>query len=188
MMGAYDEARTILQKAEDLDPLSVKIRTDMGFSMYYSGKYDLAMKEFQACLEMEPKYALTHIWFARLYQAKKMYPEAIAEYRETLKAIPNWPVALAGIGNIYGEQGKKREAFEVLDTLNSLTSRQFVTSYGIALVFTGMGDKDKTFDWLNKAYDERSNFLVWLHRDPRWASIRSDKRYTELARKLGLPL
>jgi TolB-like protein/Tfp pilus assembly protein PilF len=188
MMGEYDEARSALRKAEDLDPLSVRIRTDMGFSMYYGGNYDKAIKEFQASLEMEPRYALTHVWFARLYQASKKYPEAIAQYRESLKYIRNWTVALAGIGNIYGEEGKKGEAMKMLDTLNSLSSKQFVTSYGVALVYTGLGDKDNTFDWLEKAYDERSNYLVWFHRDPRWASIRSDKRYMELVKKIGLPL
>jgi tetratricopeptide (TPR) repeat protein len=116
-----------------------------------------------------------------------MYPEAIAEWRESLNSIPNWTVALAGIGNIYGEEGKKAEALKMLDTLNSLSTKQFVTSYGIALVYTGVGDKDKTFEWLNNAYEERSNWLVWLKHDPRWKSIRSDKRYADLIRKVGLP-
>jgi TolB-like protein/Tfp pilus assembly protein PilF len=187
MMGKYDEARAILKKAKDLDPLSVKICTDMGFNFYYSGNFDQAIKELKACIEMNSKFAGAHAWLGRTYQAKKMYPEAIAEWRESLNSIPNWTVALAGIGNIYGEEGKKAEALKMLDTLNSLSTKQFVTSYGIALVYTGVGDKDKTFEWLNNAYEERSNWLVWLKHDPRWKSIRSDKRYADLIRKVGLP-
>ena len=187
-MEKYDEAREILLKAKELDPLSVKITTDMGFSLYYSGNYDKAIKELQASLEMNPKFGLTHIWLGRIYQAKKMYPEAIAQFRETLNIIPNWPVALAALGNIYGEEGKKTEALKILDTMNSLSPSKFVTSYGIALVYVGIGDKDKAFEWLKKAYEERSNWMVWLKSDPRWATITSDKRYTELVRKVGLPL
>jgi len=76
---------------------------------------------------------------------------------------------------------------KILDTLSLLKQSQFVTAYGIALVHAGMGDSDSTFKWLNKAYDERSNWLVWLKTDPRWESIRTDERYAELVRKVGLP-
>jgi hypothetical protein len=109
------------------------------------------------------------------------------EYRETMKILPDWPVALAGIGSVYGEAGKIPEAQKILDTLNLLRQNQFVTAYGIALVHAGMGDSDSTFKWLNKAYDERSNWLVWLKTDPRMDPIRSDERYAELLRKVGLP-
>ena len=101
--------------------------------------------------------------------------------------MPDWPVALAGIGNVYGEEGNKTEAMKILDTLNTLSKSQYVTSYGIALVYAGLGDKEKTFEYLDKAYEERSNWLVWLKSDPRWEPIRSDDRYSELIRKVGLP-
>jgi adenylate cyclase len=187
-MGKYDEARENLNKAEELDPLSAKINTDMGFSIYYSGNYDQAISVLKASLEMNPKLGLTHVWLARIYQAKKLYPQAIAEYRETLNVLPNWSVALAGIGNIYGEEGKKAEAMKMLDTLKLLSAKKYVTSYGIALVYCGIQDKDKTFELLDRAYEERSNWMVWLKSDPRWAYIRSDRRYKELVRKVGLLL
>ena len=186
-MERYDEARIIFKKAAELDPLSVQIRTDMGFSLYYSRNYDQALKEFQSSLKMNPGFGLAHIWTGRVYQQKKMYKESIEEYRNTLLAAPAWPVAYAAIGNVYGIMGEREKARDILDTLAVLSKSRFVTSYGVALVYAGLGENDKSFEWINKAYDERSNWLVWLKSDPRWDPIRSDKRFAELVHRVGLP-
>jgi TolB-like protein/Tfp pilus assembly protein PilF len=186
-MERYDEASVILKKAAELDPLSVLISTDMGFSIYYSGDYDKALKELETTLKLNPKFGLAHLWIGRAYQEKKMYRESIEEYRKTLLASPAWPVAFAAIGHVYGIMGEKEKAREILDTLVVLSKSRFVTSYGVALVYAGLGDKDKAFEWINKAYDERSNWLVWLKSDPRWSPIHSDKRFAELVHRVGLP-
>ncbi|MBA3674883.1 MAG: tetratricopeptide repeat protein [Chitinophagaceae bacterium] len=186
-MKRYDEAAIMLKKAAELDPLSVPISTDMGFSLYYSGDYDNAIKKLQGTLQINPKYPLAHIWLGRSYQAKQMYPQAIAEYKNALQATPDWPVGLAQLGNVYGVSGNKGEAQKILDTLNSLTKTKFVTSYGMALVYAGLGEKDQAFLKLNNAYEERSNWLVWLKTDPRWMTFRSDKRFARLVSNVGLP-
>jgi len=186
-MRRYDEAGIILKKAAELDPLSVPISTDMGFSLYYEGDYDQAIKKLQASLQMNPRYPLAHIWLGRSYQAKQMYSEAIAEYKSALENTPDWPVGLAQIGNVYGVSGKKAEGQIILDTLNAVAKRKFVTSYGMALVYAGLDEKEKAFQWLNKAIEERSNWLVWLKTDPRWIPIRTDKRFAQLVNSVGLP-
>ena len=186
-MRRYEEANAMLRKAAELDPLSVPISTDIGFSFYYSGDYEKATSQLQRSLQMNPNYPLALIWLGRTYQVKKMYPEAIIEYKKALKLTPEWPVAYAQLGNVYGVSGNKAEAQKILDTLNSFSLKRFVTSYGVALVQTGLGEKEKAFLWLNKAYEERSHWLVWLKADPRWAPLRSDKRFTELINKIGLP-
>jgi TolB-like protein/Tfp pilus assembly protein PilF len=186
-MKRYDEAQIFLKKAAELDPLAAQISTDMGFSIYYSGDYDQAIKELQATLKIYPQFGAAHLWLGRAYQEKKMYSEAVNEYEHTLNVINNWPVALAAIGYVYGVSAKKAEAQRILDTLGSLSARIFVTSYGVALIHAAMDEKDQTFLWLNKAFDERSNWLVWLKTDPRWNIIRSDKRFAELVNKVGLP-
>ena len=186
-MERFDEANIILQKAANLDPLSVPISTDMGFSLYYKGDYDSAIKKLRASLQMNPKFPLAHIWLGRSYQAKQMYSEAIAEYKAALEVTPDWPVGLAQIGNVYGVSGNKIEAQKILDTLSLLSSKKFVTSYGMALVYLGLGKNEQAFLWLNKAYDERSHWLVWLKGDPRWIPIRSDKKFSRLVNNVGLP-
>lgn len=186
-MERYDEARIILKKAAELDPLSIAIRTDLGFSSYYSGDYDQALKELKMAVEINSGFGFAHLWLGRTYQQKKMYDSAIHEYKTTLNLIVDWPVAFAAIGNAYGMSGNKSGAQRISDTLNSLSSKIFVTSYGVALIYAGLGEKEKTFFWLNKAFEECSNWLVWLKTDPRWALVKSDKRFAELVNRVGLP-
>jgi hypothetical protein len=75
----------------------------------------------------------------------------------------------------------------MLDSLNSFAAKKFVTSYGVALVHAGLGDKTRMYEWLNNAYDERSHWLVWLKTDPRWDDYRSDAQFAELLSRIGLP-
>ena len=186
-MKRYEEAGTILKKAAELDPLSVPINTDIGFSLFYSGDNDAAIEKLNVSLAMNPNFGLAHLWLGRVYQEKKMFKESIAEYKRGLQITMQWPVAFAALGNVYGLSGDKKEAKNILDTLNLLSAKRFVTSYGVALVYAALNEKDQAFQWLNKAYDERSHWLVWLRSDPRWNNIRSDKRFAALVNNVGLP-
>ncbi len=186
-MKRYDEANIVLNKAIELDPLSVPINTDIGFSLYYKGDYDEAIKKLKLAVQMNPKYALAHLWLGRSYQAKKLYAEAISEYNTALVITPGWPVGYAQVGNAYGVSGDTGNGEIILDTLNVLATKKFVTAYGIALVYAGLDNKERAFAWLNKAYEERSNWLVWLRTDPRWTTIRNDKRFAKLVNDVGLP-
>ncbi|MGB9434885.1 MAG: hypothetical protein WBQ89_21760 [Candidatus Acidiferrum sp.] len=116
-----------------------------------------------------------------------MYSEAIDEFNQTDAALPGWVVTIAGMGNAYGEWGRRAEAQQVLIRLNEMARAKYVTPYGIALVYAGLGDKNEAFVWLNKAVEGRSHRLVWLNRDPRWDRLRSDSRFDELKRRVGLP-
>jgi len=186
-MRRYDEAASIFKKAAELDPLSAPIMTDMGFSLYYGGRYDSAIKQLNASLQLDPKLNLSHLWLGRSFEAQKKYKEAITEYKNALSANANWAVALAAIGHVYGITGDHQHAQEILDSMMTLSAKQFVTAYGIALVHAGLDDDKRSIEWLNKAYDERSNWLVWLKTDTRWGSLKEDKRFVELINKVGLP-
>ena len=186
-MTRYDEAIVMLQKGMELDPLSVAVHTDLGFSLYYSGQYDRALQQLNAAMDKNAAFAPAHLWAGRVYQEKKMYKEAVNKYKKTITMSNRWPVAYAALGNVYGIMGEKSNAVQVLDTLNILKKNKFITSYGVALVYAGTGDEENAFKWLNLAYYERSNWLVWLRTDPRWGSIRNKRRFEELVEKIGLP-
>jgi len=94
---------------------------------------------------------------------------------------------LAAIGNLYGVMGRPSDAQKVLQELRNLSEKKHVTPYGVALVYAGLGDKDSTFSWLQRAYTGRSHWLVWLKLDPRWSNVRPDPRFEKLARRLNLP-
>jgi tetratricopeptide (TPR) repeat protein len=185
-MGRFPESWVNIQKALELNPLSSPVNTDKGFFLYYTGHYDEAIKSLQETIGINKKNPLTHLWLGRAYQKKKQYEKAVDEYRQTLGFNENWPVAWAAIGNAYGYSGQHQKARNVLDTLRFLSNDRFVTPYGIALVYASLNEKDKAFEWLDKAFIERSNWLVWLAIDPRWNAIRSDKRFEELLLKMNL--
>ena len=133
-----------------------------------------------------PNFPLAHVWLGRTYQQKRMYEEAVTEYKQAGTVLRDWPVTMAAIGNIYGLSHQSREALKILGELKELSKHKYVTSYGVALVYAGLGENDQAFAWLNKGYAERTHWLVWLKLDPRWDSLRSDPRFTELLRHVGL--
>jgi len=186
-MGRNEDARKIIEKAQQIDPLSAFISTDMGFNLYYGKNYDKAVQSLRSTLEINPRFHLARLWLARTYQAMKKYDEALREYQTVQTIAPNWVPTLAGMGNIYGITGQRGEAARILDSLNKMSTQKYVTPYGLALVYAGLGETGKVFEYLEKAYDDRSNWLIWLNLDPRWDSVRSDKRFIELVRKVGLP-
>jgi TolB-like protein/DNA-binding winged helix-turn-helix (wHTH) protein/Tfp pilus assembly protein PilF len=186
-MQRPEEAKAEVEKALQLDPLSLSINTDVGFQMVYTRKYDAAIEQLKKTLQMNPKFPLAHLWLGRSYQAKGMFEEAMEQYQATDAALPNWVVTIAGIGNLQGLQNRGADARLTLAKLEAMAKNKYVTPYGVALVYAGMGNKDEAFRWLNKAFDDRANWLVWLRFDPRWDSLRADPRYSGMIVRMGFP-
>jgi TolB-like protein/Flp pilus assembly protein TadD len=186
-MERFPESREVIEKAVQLDPLSARMNTDLGFNLYYLHHYDEAISTLKTSLTLNPKYGLARIWLARTYLEKKMYKEALEENNRVLKVNTTWPVALAAIGYIYGIQGQRQEAHTILDSLIRLSRSKYVTPYGVALVYAALNDKENAFKCLDQAYADRANWLVWLKLDPRWRLLYDDKRYGALVDKIGLP-
>jgi eukaryotic-like serine/threonine-protein kinase len=184
--GRLPEARAEIERAQELDPLSVPIASDMGFLLHYSYEQDRAAEELRKALEMNPQFPLAHLFLGRVYQAKGLYEQAIAEYQAT-GPLREWVPTIAAIGYVYGVTGRRQEALQVLSNLEALSKKEYVTSYAVALVHAALGDKDQAFAWLEKGVEERTHWLVWLKRDVRWEPLRSDPRFAEVIRRVGLP-
>lgn len=185
-MGRFDEARAEILRARELDPLSVATNTDVGFVDYYSRHYADAAKQLRATVEMNPSFPLAHLWLGRTYQEQHQYDEAVAEYTAAAKVLTDWPVTMAAIGHVYGVSGRRDDAHRVLRDLQALSSRKYVTPYGVALVYAGLGDTASAFDWLDRAVADRSNWLVWLKLDPRFANLHGNPRFDALLARIGL--
>lgn len=185
-MERFPEARMSFENALQLDPLSQSVHTDMGFHLYYSRQYDQAIQTLQSAVEIDSVYPLAHLWLGRSYQEQKKYEESIQQYKLAMKVTKGWPVTCAAIGNVYGISGQKEKASKMLDQLMQESDSIYVTPYGVALVYAGLNEKEKAFAWLEKAYAGRSNWLVWLKLDPRWSTIRDDKRFAEMVSRIGL--
>ena len=185
--GRQTEAIREIQLAHRLDPLSMSINSTLGFHYYYAAQYDDAAKQLRFVLEMTKDFSPAHLWLGRTYQELGRLEEALEEFRWVGERAPQWCVAVAARGFVAGIAGRSEEARSSLAELKSLSGHRFVTSYSVALVHAGLGDNDAAFASLDRAFDERSNWLVWLRLDPRWKRLRSDARFEELVGRMHFP-
>jgi DNA-binding winged helix-turn-helix (wHTH) protein/Tfp pilus assembly protein PilF len=185
--GRATEAFREIQLARQRDPLSLPINSDIGFHHYYTGRYDEAVKQLKFVLEMNRNFPPAHLWLGRAFQELGQFDDALAEFRLVEETFCEWPVSIAARGFVSAVAGRIDEAREILAELERLASRKFVTSYGIALVHVGLDQNDAALASLNRAFDERSHWLVWLRLDPRWNKLRSDPRFAELVSRMRFP-
>jgi DNA-binding winged helix-turn-helix (wHTH) protein/TolB-like protein len=185
--GRPADASGEIQLARKLDPLSLPINTDLGFHYYYTRQYAEAVKQLQFVLELNKDFAPAHLWLGRTYQELGRFDDAIREFQQLEGKVHEWPVSIAARGYTAAVAGRSDEARKILADMESLAERKFVTSYGVALVHAGLGQNEAAFASLNKAFDERSNWLIWLRLDPRWSGLRSDAHFAELVARMGFP-
>ena len=181
------EAQREIAVAKKLDPLSVPIYTDQAYMLYYYGESEEALKAVRAALEMNPKFPLGYFWLGRIYTSQERYAEAEAALKK-IGPLRTWTPAMATLGYLYARSGRRREAEGILREFADLANRgRYPSSYAIAVIYAGLGDVGEVFRRLDDAYRERSHWLVWLKRDPRWNDVRNDPRFVQLVRKIGLP-
>ena len=173
------EARVQIEKAREFDPLSDVIVSDMGFQLYYDRKYDEAERELKEALSRNAESG-AHLFLGRTYQAQGRYAEAAEEYVK-VKAVGT-------LGHFYGVSGQRKEAEKVLERIDEDARKPgFHSPYNAALVYLGLGNKDKAMELLDRCYDLRSPRVIWLLRDPRWDPMRSDPRFIDLLKRIGFP-
>jgi DNA-binding winged helix-turn-helix (wHTH) protein/tetratricopeptide (TPR) repeat protein len=185
--GRPDDAMDEIRTAQRLDPLSLAINTDVGLHHYYSGRHAEAIAQLQSVLGMKSDFGLAYLWLARAYLAVGRPDESLAAAKTAEATAPQWIVFVAQRGYTLGAMGRADEARAVLDEMARLSTQRFVTAYGVALVYAGLGDKEQAFAWLEKAFAERSHWLMWLRLDPRWKALRSDPRFAGLVARMKYP-
>jgi serine/threonine protein kinase/tetratricopeptide (TPR) repeat protein len=184
LTGRPDESLTQLKKAQEIDPLSIDISWSLGASLFFAHRYDQAIQQLQKTLEMDPNMPLAHFHLGASYEQKGMSKEAIEELRKASDLVSG--SSLASLGHAYAVFGKRDEALKILDELKNRSERGRLPAYEMAIIYTGLGDKDRAFEWLEKGYEDRSELMTWLKVDPRLDSLRSDLRFTRLMQRVGL--
>jgi tetratricopeptide (TPR) repeat protein len=180
-----DEAIAHLKRAQELDPLSLIINSDIGTFYFYTGQYDKAIGQLQKTLEMDQHFYPAHRFLARALEMKGPLWEALAEYQKAWR-LNSDPLLLAHIGRIYAVLGKNAEALKTLDQLRDISSRRYISAYSFAVIYTGLGETDQVFQWLERAYQERRIGLSHLTVEPYFTSLRSDPRFADLVRRVSL--
>ena len=183
--GRFDEALGEMKKALTLDPLSYSINTGIGHVLYLSRQYDLAIDQYRKVVESDPSFVPARLWFGRPYLQKGMFKEAIEQVEEAVKLSHETTVSLATLAQAFAAAGRIADAKKLLDKLLTRGTEQYVPSYWIALVYTSMGNKDEAMKYLERAFLERSSWLVWANVEPRFDSLRSDARFASLLARIG---
>jgi tetratricopeptide (TPR) repeat protein len=180
------EAVAEAQTAQELDPFSLIINTDLGLVFYRARQYDRAIEQLKKTLEMEPNFAAARWNLGRAFLQKRMYPEAIAELRRATELSGHNPVYLAALGHALAVSGRRQEATKILNNLKELSKRRYVLPSLIAIIYIGLDHKDQAFVWLEKAYQDRSDFMIVLRVEPVLDGLRSDPRFRDLLERVGL--
>ena len=177
----FPGARSAFEHAQRLDPASLPIRTDLAFHLHYSGQNEAAREELQNILGVDPNFPLAHFWMGRVLSSESNCPGALHEL-ETASSSPlrDWQPVIAAHGHIAGVCGQPSQAIKDLKRFDDIGRNRFVTSYGYALIYAGLREKEQALIWLRKAVEERSHWLVWIRVDPRFDVLRSDTRFEQL--------
>ena len=192
-MGKFSLAKAEIEEAHKLDPLSPIIASNTGLYSYYEHNYDDAIARYKVLLQSDPEFWVARHYLALAYVQKGRHSEAIAELRRLIKAPESGPVparvieaeseASASLGFAYGMAGKQAEARAILDGLNALSQRKYVSPLYFAIVYAGLKDNDRAIEYLNKAFEARHPGLVLIRIEPMFDGLRSDERFQQLTKR-----
>jgi TolB-like protein/DNA-binding winged helix-turn-helix (wHTH) protein/Flp pilus assembly protein TadD len=185
LFGRYDEAIAEMRKAESLDPLSLIINSDLAELLLIAHSYDESIRQSLKVIEMDPDFALAHNQLGQAYLQKKMHAQAVAELQKAVQLSGASPTCMANLARAYVASGKPGEAVKLLNDLKKRSNSTYSNAPEIAAIYAALGDKDLAMNWLEKGYEERFNPGVLLR--PGFDPLRSDPRFQDLLRRIGLP-
>jgi TolB-like protein/DNA-binding winged helix-turn-helix (wHTH) protein/Tfp pilus assembly protein PilF len=184
--GQKAQAVAELRQAHELDPLSPVIATDLARRLCEEQKCEEAAEQFRKIIDINPDFVQARYYLAQTYERMGKYPDAIAEV-QSMKDWENVPFTIGQLGHIYALQGRRPQALEMVEKLHRLSERQYTDATYLARIYAGLGEKDLAFNWLQKAAEQHSPALLAIGTDYAYDPLRSDPRFQELARRIGLP-
>jgi eukaryotic-like serine/threonine-protein kinase len=181
-----DEAVTQVEMARELDPLSPVVMTNVGWTLSYAGRYPEAIEAYREALALSPNYLQAHMRLAGASAKLGQYDAARAEAEAVVALTGGKAFALVGLASIHAMAGRHREAEHVLEEVVTLARTEYVSPFAMAQPYLRLGQYDPAFEWLERAFEERSNGMAYLAVEPWLAPVRSDPRYHDLLRRVGL--
>jgi tetratricopeptide (TPR) repeat protein len=185
--GRIDEAVARVRRAQQLEPVSLIINSVVGRRFHYARQYDQASSELRRTLELDPNFVQAHLYLGWVYEQQRRYEDAIAELRKAFTLSEGESETAGALGHAYAVSGNKAEAEKTIHALKERASQRYVAPFDLALIYLGLGDRRSTFEWLDKAYEDRSTWLFWIKVDPRFDGVRDDPRYRDLTRRMQIP-
>ena len=185
-IGRFEEAVRAQGVVQQRLPLDLNVNLDLAGILLSAGRYDQSIEHTRKALELDPNFWWSYQTLGRAYERKKQYPEAIAAL-EKARLVDVNPSSLGYLGNVYAAAGKKAEAQKVLAELRDLSKTRYVSPYYIACLYAGLNDKDQAFEWLERAYQERSFFMTLLKFETVLDNLHVDPRFKDLLKRINLP-
>jgi TolB-like protein/DNA-binding winged helix-turn-helix (wHTH) protein/Flp pilus assembly protein TadD len=183
IMGKTSESIAEFQKADSLDPLSLVINANLADALCISHFYDKSVEQSRKTLELSPNFAIGHYVLGEALEQKHLYDEAIAEFQKAIELSGHSGAFDSNLAYAYAVSGRKEEATKIVKDLEA--QHNPAVDADIALVYEGLGDQNQAMAWLNKAYDSQFNPSILLR--PAFDPLRSDARFSDLLRRLGIP-
>jgi TolB-like protein/DNA-binding winged helix-turn-helix (wHTH) protein/Flp pilus assembly protein TadD len=184
--GRTQESLMQMNRARDLDPMSISMNFSLGWRLYMARQYEQAIEQLRNTLDMDPNFALARMVLGQAYEQKGSYQQAIAELQKAASTSHDSPMMLGALGHAYGASGNRSEAEKILNQLMDLSKKQYVSPFYVAIVYVGLTENDKAVDWLERAYRDRSNAIVFSKVDPQLDPLRSTPRFQSLLHRLAL--
>lgn len=181
-MGRHDEALSEAKRAQEIDPLSLFLNSNIGMVCFLARQYDQAISAAQKTLELEPDFPLAHMIMGLAYVQKRMYEQGISE----LQKATAHPDSRALLAYAFSTAGKRSEARKLLDELEQESKNKYVASAPVAIAYIGIGERERAIELLEKAYDERLWEMAMLKTNPVFDPLRSDPRFESLVQRVGL--
>jgi len=185
-MGRSDEALEELRKARTLDPHSLVVLTSMMQALYFARRHEEAIDLGRKVTELDPNYFIGHFNMGQALLQKARYTEAISVYQRALAAARGSPAMLMSLGHAYAVAGDKAKAEEVLEKLRLLSKERYVPALYMSVVFMGLGRRAEALEWLQRAFEERSDYFIFIKVEPMIDPLRSDPAFQDLVRRVGL--
>ena len=197
-LGRHEEASIEAKHAVELDPLSLLMNMTPALASYLARDYDAAVQQLQKIIEMEPNFPAAHSVLGNVYLQQELFEQAMAEYQKVLELSPDIAAVERAIkalmAHAYAKWRKRNKAMKLLDELTKQSNKSdqsppatSVSPYSIAEIYSALGQTEKAFEWLNKAYDLHDMQMVSLLTNPTLDRLRSDTRFADLVRRVGLP-
>jgi len=186
LLGRFDEALERNARARELDPLAVMYLRQLGILQEWLGELEAARHSFEMALELDPDFAQAHQGLGRSLCQSGRIAEALVAFQRARALGPLDPMIAADMGHCFAVSERPEEARQLLAELNARPGRQHLSPVSLALIHLGLGEHDAALEQLERAYEVRAWHLPSIARDRRWTTLRSDPRFADLLRRIGL--
>jgi TolB-like protein/Tfp pilus assembly protein PilF/predicted Ser/Thr protein kinase len=184
-LGRSQEAIDVANSALEVDPASPANSHSLAVQLYLARQFDQAIEQCHKTLEMDPNFAVAYSVTGQSYAAKEMYRQALPEFEKYSALSHGSAMSVALLGYIHGRLGERDPALRLLDQLQAASKQGYTPAFAFALIYTGLGEKDQAFLWLEKAYEERFTRLAYLKQEALWDSLHADPRFGALVHRIG---